>query len=64
MLITSTGGNQTVQTNVISGNLNNGLEISGDAWGVTVVPNVIGLNTRGDGASSSATTSPTAATAS
>ena len=50
ILITSTGGNQTVQTNVISGNLNNGLEISGDAWGVTVVPNIIGLNTRGDGA--------------
>ena len=50
MLITSTGGNQTVQTNVLSGNLNNGLEISGDAWGVTVVPNIFGLNTRGDGA--------------
>ncbi len=48
ILITSTGGNQTVQTNVISGNLNNGLEISGDAWGVTVVPNIIGLDTRGD----------------
>ncbi len=50
VLITSTGGNQTVQTNVLSGNLNNGLEISGDAWGVTVVPNIFGLNTRGDGA--------------
>jgi hypothetical protein len=50
ILITSTGGNQTVQTNVISGNLNNGLEISGDAWGVTVVPNIIGLDTRGDSA--------------
>ena len=50
ILITSTGGNQTVQTNVISGNLNNGLEISGDAWGVTVVPNIIGLDTRGDAA--------------
>ncbi|MDI1283032.1 MAG: right-handed parallel beta-helix repeat-containing protein [Reyranella sp.] len=49
ILITSTGGNQTVQTNVISGNLGNGLEISGDASGVTVVPNIIGLNTRGDG---------------
>ena len=48
ILITSTGGNQTVQTNVISGNANNGLEISGDAWGVTVVPNIIGLDTRGD----------------
>ena len=48
ILITSTGGNQTVQTNVISGNLNNGLEIAGDASGVTVVPNIIGLDTRGD----------------
>ena len=28
--------------------LNNGLEISGDAWGVSVVPNIIGLDTRGD----------------
>lgn len=50
VLITSTGGNQTVQTNVLSGNLNNGLEISGDAWGVTVVPNIFGLNTRGNSA--------------
>ena len=38
MLITSTGGNQTVRTNVLSGNLNNGIEIAGDASGVTVVP--------------------------
>ncbi|UPY38952.1 hypothetical protein [Sediminicoccus sp. KRV36] len=50
ILITSTGGDQIVQTNVISGNMNNGLEISGDAWGVTVVPNIIGLDTRGDAA--------------
>ncbi|MBI2742201.1 MAG: hypothetical protein HYX38_37380 [Rhodospirillales bacterium] len=50
VLITSTGGNQTVQTNVLSGNVNNGLEISGDAWGVTVVPNIFGLNTRGNSA--------------
>ena len=48
VLITSTGGNQTVRTNVLSGNLNNGLEIGGNASGVTVVPNLIGLNTRGD----------------
>ena len=50
ILITSSGGNLTVRTNVISGNLGNGIEIWGDAWGVTVVPNIIGLNTRGDGA--------------
>jgi autotransporter passenger strand-loop-strand repeat protein len=48
VLIDSTGGNQTVRTNVLSGNVGNGLEISGDASGVTVVPNIIGLNTRGD----------------
>ncbi len=48
ILITSTGGNNTVRTNVISGNGNNGLEIGGDASGVTVVPNIIGLDTRGD----------------
>ena len=47
VLITSTGGNNTVRTNVISGNGNNGLEIGGDASGVTVVPNIIGLDTRG-----------------
>src|SRR5204863_383350 len=40
--------NQTVRTNVFSANGNNGLEIAGDAWGVTVVPNIMGLNTRGD----------------
>ena len=50
VLITATGGNQTVRTNVIGANLNNGIEIGGDAWGVTVVPNIIGLNTRGDSA--------------
>ena len=50
MLITSTGGNQTVQTNVIAGNVENGLVIAGDAWGVTVVPNIVGLDTRGDAA--------------
>src|SRR5690349_998557 len=49
VLITATGGNQIVRTNVLSGNANNGLEIAGDAWGVVVVPNIIGLNTRGDG---------------
>ena len=48
LLITSTGGNQTVRTNVFSGNLNNGIEIAGDASGVTIVPNIVGLDTRGD----------------
>ena len=48
LLITSTGGNQMVRTNVFSGNLNNGIEIAGDASGVTIVPNIVGLDTRGD----------------
>jgi hypothetical protein len=47
VLITSTGGNQTVRTNVLSGNINNGLEITGNATGVNVNPNIIGLNTNG-----------------
>ncbi len=49
LLISSTGGNQTVQTNVFSGNTENGIEITGDAFGVTVDPNIVGLNTKGDG---------------
>ncbi len=48
VLITSTGGNQTVRTNVLSGNMNNGLEIGGGAWGVTVGPDIIGLSTKGN----------------
>ena len=56
LLITSTGGNQTVRTNVFSGNLNNGIEIAGDASGVTIVPNIVGLDTRGDASWPTATT--------
>ena len=48
LLITSTGGNQSVQTNVFSGNAENGIEIAGDASGVTVDPNIVGLTTKGD----------------
>jgi hypothetical protein len=48
VLITSTGGGQTVRTNVLSGNTKNGLEIGGGAWGVTVGPNIIGLSTKGN----------------
>ena len=47
VLITATGGSQTVRTNVLSGNANNGLEIGGSASGVTVDPNIIGLDTTG-----------------
>lgn len=50
LLITSTGGNNTVRTNVFSGNTNNGIEIGGDASGVTVDPNIVGLTTNGQAA--------------
>lgn len=46
--IDSTGGGQTIQTNVFSGNLRNGIMISGDASGVTVDPNMVGLVTDGN----------------
>ena len=48
VLITATGGNQIVRTNVLSGNFNNGLEIGGNASGVTVDPNIMGLDTIGN----------------
>jgi len=48
LLITSTGGNNTAQTNVFSGNLHDGIQLSGDASGVTVDPNILGLNTAGN----------------
>ena len=47
ILITATGGNNTIQTNVFSGNLGNGIHVSGRAKGVTISPNVVGLNTPG-----------------
>lgn len=47
ILVDSTGGNILIRTNVFSGNTNNGIEITGDAWGVTVDPNVVGLDTEG-----------------
>lgn len=50
ILVDSTGGNILIRTNVFSGNTNNGIEITGDAWGVTVDPNVVGLDTEGTSA--------------
>jgi hypothetical protein len=47
LLITATGGNNLVRTNVLSGNAHNGIEIGGDASGVTVDPNIAGMNTNG-----------------
>jgi parallel beta-helix repeat protein len=48
LLITSTGGNISAQTNVFSGNLRDGIQISGNASGVTIDPNIVGLNTDGN----------------
>ena len=47
LLIDSTGGGQTVQTNVFSGNVRNGIMIAGDASNITIEPNIVGLNTVG-----------------
>ncbi|MGH3068769.1 MAG: beta strand repeat-containing protein [Streptosporangiaceae bacterium] len=47
LLITATGGSNTVRTNVFSGNRGNGIELAGNASGVTVDPNIAGLTTNG-----------------
>jgi parallel beta-helix repeat protein len=49
LLITSTGGDNLVRTNVLSGNKGNGIELAGNASGVTVDPDIVGLNTKGNG---------------
>jgi parallel beta-helix repeat protein len=48
LLITSTGGDNLVRTNVFSGNRGNGIELAGNASGVTVDPDIVGLNTKGN----------------
>jgi parallel beta-helix repeat protein len=50
LLITSTGGGNLARTNVFSGNRRNGIELAGNASGVTVDPNIVGLTTKGDAA--------------
>jgi hypothetical protein len=50
VLITSTGGNNLVRTNVMSGNTRNGIELSGNASGVTIDPDIAGGNTEGNAA--------------
>lgn len=47
ILITSTGGDNLVRTNVFSGNRRNGIKLAGKARGVTVDPNVVGATTTG-----------------
>jgi parallel beta-helix repeat protein len=50
LLITSTGGGNLARTNVFSGNRRNGIELAGDASGVTIDPDIVGLNTNGNAA--------------
>ncbi len=50
LLITSTGGNNLARTNVFSGNRRNGIELGGDARGVTIDPDIAGLTTKGNAA--------------
>jgi hypothetical protein len=50
LLITATGGDNTARTNVFSGNRGNGIEVGGNASGVTVDPNIAGLTTSGGSA--------------
>lgn len=45
VLITSTGGNNTIRTCIVSGNLGNGIEISGKASGVQITDTSVGTNT-------------------
>lgn len=47
LLVTSTGGDNLARTNVFSGNKGNGIELAGDASGVTVDPDIVGLSTSG-----------------
>ena len=48
LLITSSGRGNLVRTNVFSGNRRNGIELAGHAAGVTVDPDIAGLNTKGN----------------
>lgn len=47
--ISSSGGNNLIRTNVFSGNKGHGIELTSTATGVTVDPNVVGLNTESTG---------------
>ena len=50
IMISSSGGNNMVRTNVMAGNLLHGLHITGNAKDVWVDPNIIGLDTYGTAA--------------
>lgn len=48
LYVSSTGGNNLARTNVFSGNARSGVLITGNARGMTLDPNIIGLTTKGD----------------
>ena len=48
LLVSSTGGNNFARTNVFSGNRRHGIHLTGNAKGMTIDPNIIGLSTKGD----------------
>jgi parallel beta-helix repeat protein len=50
LLVTSTGGHNLARTNVFSGNARNGIELAGNASGVTIDPDIAGLSTNGKSA--------------
>jgi trimeric autotransporter adhesin len=45
ILVTSTGGNNQIRTSIVSGNLDNGIELGGNASGVQVTDTAVGTNT-------------------
>lgn len=47
LLYSSAGGDATVRTNVWSGNTRHGIQVTGNAHGMRIAPNVIGLSTNG-----------------
>jgi len=59
ILISATGGNNIVQTNLFSANLGNGIRVTGRAKGVTISPNFVGLGISGLPSYTSASGGPT-----
>ena len=45
ILITSSGGNNTIRTSIVSGNYGNGIELGGNATGVQITETAVGTNT-------------------
>jgi hypothetical protein len=45
ILITSSGGNNTIRTSILSGNLGNGIELGGNATGVHITDVAVGTDT-------------------